>query len=441
MRARVGYKRYWLATLIAAISAVLAAASDASASVQPQLDPILLEVTTTMPMIIDAAEGRCRDIVPSALPGPDGVTSLREAVCAANNTTGPVTIQLSSGVYQLTRAGDRELENETGDLNLCFGDISILGAGVTATVVDAGGLDRAFTIAAGASVLVEGLTIQGGRAPDGANGADGSIGSGPGAPGEPGGGIFNAGQLVLRSAAILDNRAGSGGSGGFALLGVCGDGAPGSDGGGIFNAHAANLTLEDVTLAGNLAGDGGKGGMCPEGTGGKGGDGGRGGGLFNDASAWVDFQQGLVENNLSGMGGSGGFDQNGGGPPGIRRRRRRHRQCRHHGGDRGPGQREQHVGGWVALLILAHPHVGGAGGGLWNAMSASLTMTESVIALNRTMEAGQGGGIANAGTMTLYRSKVDQNQAGDGFSARYARGGGNGGGIANTGRGASIHPP
>jgi uncharacterized repeat protein (TIGR01451 family) len=51
-----------------------------------------ITVTTTADDL-DAAEGSCGAITILSLPGPDGVTSLREAMCAANNNAGPDTIQ------------------------------------------------------------------------------------------------------------------------------------------------------------------------------------------------------------------------------------------------------------------------------------------------------------------------------------------------------------
>ena len=43
--------------------------------------------------VLGAAGGNCGAVTPLLLPGPDGVTSLREAMCAANNSPGPDTIQ------------------------------------------------------------------------------------------------------------------------------------------------------------------------------------------------------------------------------------------------------------------------------------------------------------------------------------------------------------
>ena len=48
-------------------------------------------VVTTTADTIDAA-GTCGAVTLASLPGPDGQTSLREAVCAANTNAGPDTI-------------------------------------------------------------------------------------------------------------------------------------------------------------------------------------------------------------------------------------------------------------------------------------------------------------------------------------------------------------
>ena len=90
--------------------------------------------------VVDAAGGVCANITIASLPGPDGVTSLREAIRAANNTTGADTVSLPAGVYTLIIPGVDEDANATGDLNI------IDGAGAATTIIDADTLDRVFDI-------------------------------------------------------------------------------------------------------------------------------------------------------------------------------------------------------------------------------------------------------------------------------------------------------
>ena len=53
-----------------------------------------ITVTTTND-VLDAAGGTCAAVTVASLPGPDGVTSLREAMCAANNNPGSDTVRFN----------------------------------------------------------------------------------------------------------------------------------------------------------------------------------------------------------------------------------------------------------------------------------------------------------------------------------------------------------
>jgi len=158
--------------------------------------------------LIDANSGSCAGMTIAALPGPDGLISLREAICAANNTAGADTINLSTGAYLLTTSGRDEDAAATGDLDISD-DLTINGAGADSTTImghSASHLcDRVFHIIwAGEIINVE------------MNGL--AINSGGGT--SSGGGIENeGGALTLNECEVRDNTAGGGGGGGISNIG------------------------------------------------------------------------------------------------------------------------------------------------------------------------------------------------------------------------------
>ncbi len=95
----------------------------------------------------------------------NGQCTLRAAIMQANFFTGPDTIILPLGVYQLTRPGDDDLA-VLGDLDI-INDLTIQGAGSSVTIVDGNGAvtgDRVFQILATAkNVVLSGLTIRNGK--------------------------------------------------------------------------------------------------------------------------------------------------------------------------------------------------------------------------------------------------------------------------------------
>ena len=189
-------------SLLLPVAACLLLAAPASAATIP--------VTTTEDTV--AADGSC---------------SLREAISAANSdaATGGCpagadtdTITVPAGTYELSRAGDGEDANSTGDLDVTE-SVTIDGADAGSTTVDAKQLDRAFHVVTDATVTIEGLTVRGGRTPDGDAGtphtpppATFAIG-GNGAPSADGGGILSAGTLTLERCRVTENETGDGGPG------------------------------------------------------------------------------------------------------------------------------------------------------------------------------------------------------------------------------------
>ncbi len=292
------------------------------------------------------------------------------------------TIYIAAGTY----AGDVSIAQS----------MSLIGTSAATTIIDGASSVRGINITnSSASVTLENLTIQNGKAPDGATG-DGAIHNPTplfdGYDGESGGGIYCAGSLIVTSCIIADNNAGSGGNGGdsSAGRGVGGDGGNGGHGGGI--CCAGSLTVTDSTISGNNAGGGGNAytsGYY------NGGSGGKGGGVY--CTGPMIITNSTVSGNNAG--GGGGNNENG------------------------------------------NAGNGGAGGGIFCA--ASLTVDSSTIQNNHAgngqdaevdMRAGnggsggRGGGVYCVGTLSVTISTISDNKSGDG---------GNGGNGSNSSNGGS----
>jgi CSLREA domain-containing protein len=378
--------------------------------------------------------------------GGDGKCSLREAISAANTDSGsglpgecPAgsgadTITLPAGTYTLFIAGAREDQNTTGDLDL-RSNITLTGAGAASTTIDAAGLDRVIDIPVDtASVRIEGVTLAGGRAPDGTPGSNGMPGAdsstpgtngglsrgGIGQAGEDGGGVRNAGTLTLAAFMVTGNRAGTGGRGGDAAHGGAGgpgaDGGPslagggggGGSGGGI--SSTGPLAVIDGAVTANSAGAGGASGdAATAGAGGNataagtsggaggnsgsnsGGRGGHGGGI--NAQAALSVVRCTISGNRSGAGGHGG---NAG-----------------HAGDGGHG-------------AAGAPSQAGGDGGDGGAGFAG-----------PGGNGGDAGGIESFNVGTIEGSAIVDNRAGDGAAPGLAGTAGDAGDAGNGGSGES----
>ena len=232
----------------------------------------------------------------------DGRCGLREAMEAANTDT-PVSacpagdaatdvIRLDGGLYLLTVAGTDEDGGATGDLDIRAGSpVAIAGPGVITTL----GIDRVLDVAANASLRLDDVTVALGAAP---SAPDRTVGDVPGLPGDNGGGIRNAGTLVLADSMVSDNRAGRGGR---SLTGPNGPpGGPGGHGGGIYSTGV--LTLVRTVIADNLAGTGGQGSTGSAIKVGDGGPGGSGGGVY--ATGGLTILESRIVDNEAGSGGA-----------------------------------------------------------------------------------------------------------------------------------------
>ena len=162
----------------------------------------------------------------------DGLTSLREAVDAANRDgkDSPITFAVS-GTIMLT-GGELTLVND--------GKVSITGPSAGVTIVG-DGKSRVFNIASGADATLSGLNITGGGNSailnNGALTLNGSTLFNNTSSGN-GGAINNNGTLSIANSTLANNNAGG-------------------NGGGIFNADAATATVLNSTIVANAATAGG----------------------------------------------------------------------------------------------------------------------------------------------------------------------------------------
>jgi hypothetical protein len=120
-----------------------------------------ISVTTTADGMDAAAS--CGAVTLASLPGPGGSTTLREAVCAANNNPGPDTITFAvNGTFALGGAANDDNGN-SGDLDV-NGSLTIQGNGVDNTIIDGGGIERIFDVYPGGPITfgLTALTVQNG---------------------------------------------------------------------------------------------------------------------------------------------------------------------------------------------------------------------------------------------------------------------------------------
>jgi CSLREA domain-containing protein len=401
----------------------------------------------------------------------DDVCSLREALTAAATDlpsgsaagecaagSGPDTIVLAADPYVLSRTGVPDDTNVNGDLDVTAGTVTIVGAGPSLTKIDANGIDRVLDVLPGATLTLENLTIAGGRLPTsaagtaagvgtvgGAGGAGGASTGGNSAAGEGGGGVRNAGTLVLRGVTVTDNHAGTGGPGGTASNGgkggagttgaggggggsFGGRGGEGGSGGGVLNAGgtltiSASTFTEDAAGAGGTGGSGanggeggtggtnsagGEGGFCFGGSGGSGGS----GGAIAAVGGSVTITSAIVDHSFAGPGGAGtGCGSGGTGGAGS-----------------GTGG-----GGRGGFAFGGDGGEGGNGGGVAD-RGAALSVSDSTIASNTAAPAGDGSPVATGGN-----GGAGATTGGGGFEVGGSGGeGGLGGGISEFQSGGGV---
>ncbi|MBO9386261.1 MAG: right-handed parallel beta-helix repeat-containing protein [Thermomicrobium sp.] len=308
--------------------------------------------------------------------------TLRAAVMLANSLTDPVTIQLQDGSYQLSIPPATDDTAASGDLDVTKrgGALRIVGRGQSATTIVGAWpaedqADRLFDVGAGATLILEKLTLSGGRAiHDDARDHDG-------------GAIWVGGALQLADVTFEDN---------FAL----------SDGGALFvgpSGTVSSLEGASVTFRQNTAGD-----SASQ-------EDGNGGALAVAGTVVLDSTVIFAGNSATGTGGAvwvaggrlvlGSRVTLGGNAASDANRARDGGALAVHGGQvelRGTLVRGNQAGNG-ALTDQS-----GRGGGIW-VVRGQVTLRQVKVLANQAV---RGGGIAsNEGILTLLDSEVRENQA------------------------------
>ncbi|HSA59373.1 MAG TPA: choice-of-anchor Q domain-containing protein [bacterium] len=308
----------------------------------------------------DAPDGNC-----------DADCSLREAVIAANASVGvDDEIVIPAGIYQLTIAGAGEDLAATGDLDITD-NVIITGSGSLTTVIEGNGAatgDRVFHIDAGASpgvaasVVMTGVTIQGGNV----SGSGGGIN------------IDNRGFLRIVDSLVFGNDAT--GDGGGIHLDDDGSGLVvenctlsnniSEDDGGAISNDDGSLLVKNSTIAENKAGDDGSG---------------NGGGIYNNEDGAEIIDTRVVDNETGSSSGDGGGIMNDYGAMTIT----------------GSGNCE----------ISGNRTLAGEGGGVDN--EYTMLIDNCLIAENQALDDNDGGGVYNDDEMVILNSTISGNRSED----------------------------
>lgn len=297
----------------------------------------------------DDADGTC-----------DADCTLREAVIAANASGGADVITLSMATYALGIAGDGEDAGATGDLDVTE-DLTVTGAGIDATTVDAQALDGVFDVKPGAKLTITDLTVT--DAPAARPAIDLAFAAAPTAP-----------RADVARVAFVDNDGGGIRASGFATQTIAssrfvdnGTAASPFGGGGVINQNNATATITNSLFRNNRANFGG-------------------GALFNqnDATASVTDST-FTENKVAGFAGGAIFNQN------------------------------QAVLTMLRVTIADNRAEAGsfAGGAVFNQNDARLTITDGLIRGNRADSTNGGGAffVQNNSKTHLERTTVSENRA------------------------------
>jgi CSLREA domain-containing protein len=323
--------------------------------------------------------------------GDDGFCSLREAVIAANTNTasgatfgecpagsGSDEIRIDSSLsppvtFMLTLTGTGEDSALTGDLDI-LSNITIVGDGPSATIVDGNGTDRVFDVRLAANLTLSGITVRNGN---------------PGI-GFAGGGLRALGLLSLNDSVVQNNTGGgvSVDGGGLTMGNVNVDDNTG--GYGIEVQNQAQMSFVSGQVNGN-----------------------QGGGIrtYNSSATLSNLQ--IISNSLG-----GGLNHSTLGPS-TYRVTLRYSTIMSNTATSGAGIRNEGIGAVVNVYrsrISSNTATAG-GGGVNN--NGTLSARDSAIDAN---QARSGGGIDNSGsTLNLTNVTISGNTVSDNGGGLYNR--------------------
>lgn len=322
---------------------------------------------------LDVVNGNTTDIASLiANDGGDGI-SLREAIIAANNTTGNDDIDF-----------DAALSGSTIDLTGSYlhisDDVTITGLGANQLTIDGNNLSRLFLISDGTAgqinVEISGLTLTGGVAVGGDGDSNGAA-------------IFNQEDLTLADSTISGNSADRFGGGIYHMSGsltvtnstIAGNSA--QYGAGIFNHSTGSTTVSKSTISGNTASY-------------------FGGGIYLSGGS-VNVRNTTISGNEATLFGGGGL-ANYTGTVNVTNSTIAGNEAKNNGGG------IYNADGTMSVVnsTVSGNTVEFFGGGLYNS-TGTLTVTNSTISGNSST-AGDGGGIRNFfGTVNLHSSTITGN--------------------------------
>ena len=151
----------------------------------------------------------------------DGYVTLREAILAANSNTAVGDAHAGSSSTTDVIVFSSSLNGQTINLAAALGElpisdnVTVIGPGANQLTINAGGLSRIFDVAAGITVTISGLTLEGGSTASG------------------GGAVYNSGGTVSLNAVTITASSAAGG-------------------GGVSSAGGV-LTISNSTIYGNRA--------------------------------------------------------------------------------------------------------------------------------------------------------------------------------------------